>query len=180
MILDVERFRLEVFGFRRAGRAVVAGALACAALLPPSALAAAPTYGLALGAGEYMNLPGPPVHAGTYASLGLWAAFDLKRVTLIPQVAVEAAPETGQWGFMPMFTADFPVHKRLGLDITAMLMHNQTGGDWSRAEVLLGGGPGVSVFLGPWTVSPNALFLYNFMAGGWAFFPGVGLSRAFQ
>ena len=158
------------------------GLLAFAWLLLPtsSVLASSPTFGLGLGLGEYMNLPGPPLHAGVYASMGLWAAFELKKVTLIPQVAIEVAPETNQWGFIPTLTADFPVHKRLGLDVVAMMMHNQTDSDWAHAEVLLGGGPGISVFLGAWTLSPNALFLYNFMSGGLAFFPGVGLSRTIQ
>lgn len=149
-------------------------------LSPTPAAATLPTTGAAIGVGEYMNLPGPPLHAGVYVSMGVWAAFELRRVTLIPQLAIEVAPESRQWGFIPTLTADFPVHKRLGLDLVAMLMHNQTDSDWDHAEVLFGGGPGVSVFLGPWTVSPNALFLYNFMSGSWACFPGIGLSRTFQ
>lgn len=148
---------------------------ALAALAAPAS--AKPVLGANVGVGEYMNLPGPPVHAGVYVSLGLWAAFDLGKFTLTPQLAVEVAPETRQWGFIPTLTADVPVHKRVGIDLVAMLMHNQTGSDWAHAEVLLGGGPGLSIFLGPWTIQPNALVLYNFMTNSAALFPGVGLSR---
>lgn len=164
---------------RRQARQIALASLLVAALATTSALAT-PSIGTMVGAGEYMNLPGPPVHAGAYVSSGIWAAFDLGRVVLIPQVAVEVAPETRQWGFIPTLTADFPIHRRVGIDITAMLMHNQADLEWSQAEVLLGGGPGVSVYLGSWMVSPNALFLYNFMTGSAAFFPGVGISRTFQ
>lgn len=146
-----------------------------AALAAPAL--AKPVLGAAFGVGEYMNLPGPPVHAGVYASLGLWASFDLGKLTLTPQVAVEVAPENRQWGFIPSLTADFLVHRRLGLDLVVMLMHNQTDSDWAHAEVLLGGGPGLSVYLGPWTLQPNVLALYNLMTGGAALFPGVGLAR---
>lgn len=146
-------------------------------LLLPATSAAKPVLGAAVGVGEYMNLPGPPVHAGVYASVGLWASFDLGRFTLTPQLAIEVAPETRQWGFLPTLTADFPVHKRVGIDLVAMLMHNQTDSDWAHAELLLGWGPGLSVYLGPWTLQPNVVALYNFMTGGAALFPGMGLAR---
>lgn len=54
-------------------------ALAWLLLPAPPVLASSPTYGLGLGLGEYMNLPGPPLHAGVYASMGIWADFELKR-----------------------------------------------------------------------------------------------------
>jgi len=69
--------------------------------------------------------PPGPEHAGVYASWGLWVSFDLKRANLILQPGIEVAPETRRWGFIPTITADFPVHKRLGIDVTAMLMHDQ-------------------------------------------------------
>src|ERR1700690_761845 len=105
-------------------------------LVSPWARAVPTTYGMNIDVGEYASLPGP-VHSGVYASWGVWAALDLKRVNLIPQLAVEAAPETGRWGFIPTFTAGFPVHKRIGIDATAMLMHDQHAGDWKQAEILL-------------------------------------------
>jgi hypothetical protein len=153
------------------------GILAMLSTSTPAPVSAKPVLGAAVGVGEYMNLPGPPVHAGVYVSLGLWASFDLGKFTLTPQLAVEVAPETRQWGFIPTLTADFPVHKRFGLDLILMGMHNQTDSDWSNAEVLLGGGPGLSIYLGRWTVQPNVLALYNFMTSGAALFPGVGLAR---
>ncbi len=152
-------------------------ALTLGILLLPATSAAKPVLGAAIGVGEYMNLPGPPVHAGVYASGGLWAAFDIRKVTITPQLAVEVAPETRQWGFIPTLTADFPVHARVGIDLIAMLMHNQTDSDWDHAELLLGGGPGLSIYLGSWTLQPNVIVLYNFMTSGAALFPGMGLAR---
>lgn len=150
---------------------------ALVALLLGTTASAAPVPGASVSVGEYMNLPGPPVHAGVYVSVGLWATWDLGKLTLTPQLAVEVAPETRQWGFLPTLTADFPVHRRLGIDLIAMLMHNQTDSDWKNAEILLGGGPGLSVFLGAWTLQPNVVVLYDFMTGGAALFPCFGVSR---
>lgn len=140
-----------------------------------------PVFGASGGLGEYLNVPGPPVHAGVYASLGLYMSIDLGRATLTFQAAAEVAPEFQQWGFIPTITLDIPVHKRFGIDAAAMLMHNQTNGDWQRAEVLVGGGPGVSLYLPDnWMLSPNAMVLYNIMTGGVALFPGIGVSKNFD
>ena len=114
-----------------------------------------PTFGASVGLGEYAVLGQPTAaHAGLYPCWGLYASFRVhERLSIVPPIAVEGAPETGQWGFIPSLTLDVPVHNRVGVDAIVMLMHNQTGNDWARAEVLLGLGPGISVYLGDWSIA---------------------------
>ena len=59
------------------------------------------TFGMSIGLGEYAVLGQPTAtHAGLYPCWGLYASFRVhERLSVVPQIAVEVAPETGQWGF---------------------------------------------------------------------------------
>lgn len=147
-------------------------------LLAALPVSAKTSYGGMVGVGEYVGL-NPPEHQGVFPCWGLYASIDVRgKVNLIPALSVEAAPENGHWGLFATFTADVPVHKYVGLDATAMLLHDQKGGDWGGAEFLAGAGPGVTVYLGDWSVGANAIFLRSLNRSSWVFFPGVGISHS--
>lgn len=139
--------------------------------------AEARAYDFAVDAGavEVIVLPGRS-HYGLYPYLGVSLAFPLPRVTLIPALSVEAAPESGRWGFVASLVADFAVHARLGLDVDVVVLHDQPRGDFAAAEFLVGAGGGLSIFLGRWTVSPYVNAFRDLSVAGWALVPGVNLA----
>ena len=144
---------------------------------------AAPTFGFQLGLGEYATL-NPVAHGGVYPSVAVYAQIPVAngKVNLIPALGVEYNVDADgkQWGFVPSFTVDVPVHKKVGVGAMLMLMHNQNGGNWCSAEFLLGFGPELSVYVNDsWTVGVNAMVFRSLNMGNWALFPGVSASRSF-
>jgi hypothetical protein len=127
------------------------------------------------GAVEVIGIP-KRQHLGFYPNLGLSLVFPLRKVTLIPELSVEAAAESGRWGFVASLVADFAVHRRLGLDVDVTILHDQPGGDFRAAEILLGAGVGFSVFLGQWTVSPFVNVFGDVSVPGWALVPGINFA----
>jgi hypothetical protein len=145
------------------------------ALLAASNPARAADFAVDTGFVEVVTLPDRN-HAGLYPYLGVSVVFPFPKLALIPGLSVEAAPETGRWGFVASLVADFPVHARLGLDVDVTLLHDQPGADWRRAEFFLGAGVGFSVFLGRWTISPYVNVFRDLSVEGWALVPGLNLA----
>ena len=127
------------------------------------------------GAVEVVGIPARR-HIGFYPYLGLSLAFPLPKVTLIPELAVEASPDAARWGFVLTLVADFAVHRRLGLDVDVTILHDQAGADFGAAEFLLGAGVGFSVFVGTWTLSPYVNVFRDVSVAGWALVPGFNLA----
>jgi hypothetical protein len=132
---------------------------------------------LAVNAGvlEVVTLP-EPAHGGFYPSVGVSLVFPLGPVTLIPSLALEWAFELGRGGLVLGFTADFPLGPRLGFDLNVTLLHDQPGLDIARSAFFLGAGPGLSIFLGAWTISPFVSAFAGLSAGGWSLAPGVNVA----
>lgn len=145
------------------------------------ALAAAPAraadFAVDTGFVEVVAIPSRQ-HVGLYPYLGVSLVFPFRRLALVPGLSVEAAPESGRWGFVGSLVADFPVHPRLGLDVDLTVIHDQSGSDFAHADVLLGGGAGFSVFLGRWTVSPYVNVFGDLAGAGWALVPGLNLAAS--
>jgi hypothetical protein len=155
----------------RASAAVLVGlALWCA-----SAPARGADFAVNTGFVEVVLIP-EREHFGFYPYLGLSLAFALPRVTLIPELSIEGSPDAGRWGFVATLVADFAVHRRLGLDVDVTLLHDQPGGDFAAAELLLGFGGGFSVFVGTWTISPYVNVFRDLSVAGWAVVPGLNLA----
>lgn len=152
----------------------VAAAVASAALAS-SLPARAADFAVDAGAVEVVTLP-ERQHAGFYPYVGFSFVIPFRRLALVPGLAVEAAPETGRWGFVGSLLVDFPVHARLGLDLDVTLLHNQFGGDFRHADVFLGAGVGFSIFLGSFTVSPYANVFRDLVADAWAIVPGLNVA----
>lgn len=145
------------------------------AMLAWSARARAFDFAVNAGAVEVVGLPARN-QIGLYPYFGVSLAFALPKVTLIPELTVEASPDAARWGFVLTLVADFAVHKRLGLDVDVTLLHDQSGADAGSAEFLLGVGGGFSVFLGRWTVSPYVNVFRDLSVAGWALVPGLNLA----
>jgi hypothetical protein len=150
----------------------LAAALAVVALGAP---ARAYDFAVNAGAVEVVTLPDRQ-HVGFYPYVGFSFVFPFRRVALIPSLTVEAAPETGHWGFVGSLVADFPVHPRLGLDVDVTLLHDQFGGDFRSSEFFLGAGVGFSLFVGNWTISPYTNIFRDLSADGWAIVPGLNFA----
>lgn len=127
------------------------------------------------GAVEVLAVPDRQ-HVGLYPYLGISLVFPSGKVALIPSLSIEAAPESGRWGFVWSLVADFPVHERLGLDVDVTLIHDQSGTDLGSAELLLGAGVGFSVFWGRWTISPYVNAFRDLSVDAWALVPGLNLA----
>jgi hypothetical protein len=149
-------------------------ALLIALALVLSARAEAMDVALNLGFIEAVAAPGG-AHIGAYPSVGVSLAFPLKHVTLIPSLSVEVA-ETGHWGFVGSFVTDFPVTDWLGLDLDVTLIHDQPGGDFDHAELLVGAGLGCSFFFGKNALSPFVNVFRDVTVSGWAIVPGLNLA----
>ena len=146
------------------------------AVLAGSAPARAFDFAVNTGAVEVVGIPARN-HLGFYPYLGVSLAFALPKVTLIPELTVEASPDAARWGFVLTLVADFAVHKRLGLDVDLTILHDQSGADVGSAELFLGVGGGFSVFVGRWTISPYVNVFRDLSVSGWALVPGLNLAR---
>jgi hypothetical protein len=145
------------------------------AMLSLGAPAQAADFAINAGAVEVVGLP-ERNHIGLYPYLGVSLAFVLPKVVLIPELTVEASPDSARWGFVLTLVADFAVHKRIGIDVDVTLLHDQPGAEFGAAEFLLGGGGGFSVFLGRWTVSPYLNVFRDLSVAGWALVPGINFA----
>src|SRR4051812_38356268 len=147
------------------------------ALVLVGASAPARAYDFAVNTGfvEVVLIP-ERAHLGLYPYIGLSLAFVLPRVTLIPELTVEASPDAGRWGFVATLVADFAVHRRIGLDVDVTILHDQPGGDFGAAEFLVGAGGGFSIFVGTWTLSPYVNVFRDLSVAGWAVVPGLNLA----
>jgi hypothetical protein len=74
-----------------------------------------------------------------------------------------------------VFTADFPLNARVGLDLNLSLTHDQPGLELSKAAFILGAGPGATFYFGKWSVSPMVSLCSALGAGGWSLLPAVNV-----
>jgi hypothetical protein len=155
-------------------RSAPAVALALA-LVGASAPARAYDFAVNTGFVEVVLIP-ERAHLGLYPYIGVSLAFVLPKVTLIPELTVEASPDAGRWGFVATLVADFAVHRRIGLDVDVTILHDQPGGDFGAAEFLVGAGGGFSIFVGTWTLSPYVNVFRDLSVPGWAVVPGLNLA----
>jgi len=152
-----------------------AGIVAGLALVGAAATARAADFAVDTGFVEVVLIP-ERQHLGFYPYVGVSLAFALPRLTLIPELTVEASPDAGRWGFVATLVADFAVHRRVGLDVDVTLLHDQPGGDFGAAEFLVGFGGGFSIFVGTWTFSPFVNVFRDLSVAGWAVVPGLNLA----
>jgi hypothetical protein len=152
----------------------ITGALVAAV---PAPSVHADGWSLGAGAFEVLSLPSPSPE-GFYLSLGAARVMPRGPVVLVPAVAVELSPDTGRWGPVVSLGIDVPVGARVGLDLGLALFTDQPGGAFREALLVAACAPGVSFYLGAWTLSPQVSFLRVLNQPLWAFSPGLVVSRA--
>ncbi len=153
-------------------------ALTVALVLSSSLPSSAADVALNVGVLEVVTLP-PPAHGGFYPSLGVSVAFPLGPVTLIPSLALEWSFDQGRGGLVLGAVVDFPLSEHLGFDVNLSLTHDQPGLHFAESALFLGAGPGVSIFLGKWTISPYVGFFASLLSPGLSIGPGVNVAWTF-
>lgn len=128
---------------------------------------------------RYMNTE-DGANLGDYGSVAAWRSSTVGPLMLSPSLAAEYAPKTKFWGLMLGANLDYPVHERVGLDFMVWIWNDLNGTDFANAAYYAGGGPGASIFLGKWTLSPYVNFYRGFHGGvPWVIAPGVGVGYSF-
>ncbi len=142
--------------------------------LPP--LSRADDFALNVGAIEVVGVPSM-AHTGFYPYAAISLVSPDNEIILIPSLGIEWSPESNRWGFVSALTIDFPVTSRIGVDITSVFIHDQSGQDWKNALYFLGVGPGLSVSLNRWVVSSNVCLFRALNSSDWVLVPGINLAR---
>jgi hypothetical protein len=84
--------------------------------------------------------------------------------------------EEGRGGLVAAGTLDFPLSKRVGVDLNLTLIHDMPGVRLADSLFYLGLGPGASIFLGRWAISPYVGFFTGLSAPGWSLVPGLNVA----
>lgn len=150
--------------------------LALALLAAPAAHAV--DFGLQVGALEVVLLP--PAHGGFYPYLGGFVAVPLgEGFSFVGSVSFEWSFDQGRGGFVVVTTLDWALNERVGFDLNVAFIHDQPGLKFAEALFFLGAGPGVTVFLGKWAVSPFVNFFGTLNGAGASIVPGLNVGRTF-
>ncbi|MEK7159825.1 MAG: hypothetical protein AAB766_04990 [Patescibacteria group bacterium] len=136
------------------------------------------SYGANIGAIEVINLP-DEAHLGLYPYIAGSIIVPAGSTSLVTTLGVEWSPEFKRWGFVPSFMVDVPVASWLGLDVMTSFVHDQEGSDWNSALFFLGFGPGATVYLGHWSVSPSFVTYRGLNVQAWTFVPGLNVGYTF-
>lgn len=136
-------------------------------------------WGAMAGYTRYLNAD-DGVNLGDYGSFGAYRSSTVGPLTISPAIMAEYAPKTKFWGIMAGANADYPVGKRCGLDFMVWVWNDLVGTDFENAAYYAGGGPGLSIFLGQWTIQPYLNFYRGFHGGvPVVVAPGIGVSYGF-
>jgi hypothetical protein len=135
-------------------------------------------FGISVGALEVILLP--LAHGGFYPYIGGSIGVPLvDKLTFIASLSIEYSFDQGRGGFVAVTTLDYALGERVGLDLNVAFIHDQPGLQFSQAQFFLGAGPGVSIFLGKFTLSPFLNFFGGLTVPGASIVPGLNLSRTF-
>jgi len=140
-------------------------------------LAVAGSLAANIGAIEVVGVP-DGTHLGVYPYLGGSYVIPGDDVTIVPALSVEWSPDQSRWGFVASGTGDIALSPRLGFDINVALIHDQSGASFGEADLFIGAGPGLSIFLGRYTVSPYVNVFKGITVSGWSVVPGVNASMS--
>jgi hypothetical protein len=144
-----------------------------------SGSARAVEFNLNIGALEVVLVP-TVAHAGFYPFVGVGLAVPLtERLTFLASLSLEASFEMRRGGLVAVATLDWRATSRLGVDFNLAFIHDQPGLQFTSAEFFVGAGPGVSVFLGRWALSPFVSLFAGLVTPGLSVVPGLNVSYTF-
>lgn len=153
-----------------------AALLAVALTVAPAAHAV--EFGISVGALEVILLP--LAHGGFYPYIGGSIGVPLvDKLTFIASLSIEYSFDQGRGGFVAVTTLDYALGERVGLDLNVAFIHDQPGLQFSQAQFFLGAGPGFTIYLGKFALSPFLNFFAGLTVQGASIVPGINLSRAF-
>ena len=153
--------------------------LACVAFL---CLTAAPVsaedLAVTAGASEAVAVP-HAAHLGVYPYAAVSVVLESKHLSVTPGVGLEYSPDTGHWGFLGSVSVDVPLTATVGGDIIVAVAQDQAGMQWRDAELLVGGGLGVSISTKQFVTSPSICVYTTVGSLAWSLVPGLSFSRVF-
>lgn len=153
-------------------------AIVLAATLLAAPAAHAVSFGVGVGALEVILLP--PAHGGFYPYLGGSVTVPLPAgFTFVGSLSYEWSFDQGRGGFVVVLTGDYALSERVGLDLNVAFIHDMPGVRFAESQLFLGAGPGVSIFLGKWTISPFLNFFGGLNVAGASIVPGLNVGYTF-
>jgi len=147
-------------------------------LLGSSAVGHAADPALSVGATEAIAVPNG-AHLGMYPYVAVSLGVPVEGVALIPGLGVEYSPDASRWGFVATFTLDVPLSSKISGDLLIGAAHDQSGGDWDHAVLLVGGGIGISIVTENVVVSPSVSIYGALDGSGWSLSPGLNFAHVF-
>lgn len=153
-------------------------ALALTVVVLAAPAAQAVDFGVQVGALEVVLLP--PAHGGFYPYVGGFVSVPLGAgFTFVGSLSFEWSFDQGNGGLVVVTTLDWALNERVGLDLNVALIQDMPGLRFAESLVFLGAGPGVTVFLGKWAVSPFLNFFGTLNGTGASIVPGLNVGRSF-
>lgn len=135
----------------------------------------AASVSLNVGAFEAVGTDG--AHLGVFVGAGASVGFTVAPgIVVAPYLGANWSPESGHWGLSAQVGVDYALGALVGLDFAVGVANDVAGLQFDDALCFAGGGPGFSVFLGDWTVSPFVNLWANLADGRLAFIPGVNVA----
>lgn len=135
-------------------------------------------FGVQVGALEVVLLP--PAHGGFYPYVGGFVAVPLgKGFSFVGSLSVEWSFDQGHGGLVVVTTLDWALNERVGFDLNVALIQDMPGVRVAESLFFLGAGPGVTVFIGKWAVSPFVNFFGTLNGPGASIVPGLNVGRSF-
>lgn len=122
-------------------------------------------------------------HLGAYGTLSLGYLFHRSEssLALIPAIGIEWSPDGRKWGLSGSVTGEYHVSKHVAIDVTLAVVHDQEGTRWSNAEFFIGGGPGVSFYVGRRFIFGLNMFIMRCLGpeGGFVLMPSFSTTVRF-
>ncbi len=135
-------------------------------------------FGLNVGALEVVLLP--PAHGGFYPYVGAFVAVPVVgALTFLASLSIEWSFDQQHGGLVLVLTADYQLTSFFGVDLNVALIHDQPGVRFAESQFFLGAGPGVTFFIGKWTLSPFVNFFGGLSTPGASIVPGLNVARSF-
>ena len=130
------------------------------------------------GAGEAVAVP-HTAHLGVYPYAAVSLVLTYDHVSVTPGLGLEYSPDTQHWGFVGTVTVDVPITPTVGGDIIAAVAHDQPGTQWHDAQLLVGGGLGLSIASKQFVTSPSICIYTTVGSIAWSLVPGIAISHVF-